>query len=113
MWVGCVCTNTNIHKPTHLQTQTQGVTLPDAIANAILDTQSIKEQINAASNAKDTAAVNAQTSVYNAELDAAVTLYTAEPTWATTATLAKMVGACVIASLVRSFLLSDEAHSTH
>ena len=78
MWVGCVCTNTNIHKPTHLQTQTQGVTLPDAIANAILDTQSIKEQINAASNAKDTAAVNAQTSVYNAELDAAVTLYTAE-----------------------------------
>lgn len=60
--------------------QLSGVTLPSAIANAILDTQSIKEQINAASNAKDTAAVNAQTSVYNAELQAAVTLYTAEST---------------------------------
>ena len=68
-------TSTN---PPIYNTNTQGVTLPEAIANAILDTQSIKEQINAAENAKDTAAVNAQTSVYNAELDAGVTIYTAE-----------------------------------
>ena len=40
------------------QLQLSGVSLPYAIANAITETQSVKENINAATNAKDTAAVS-------------------------------------------------------
>lgn len=78
------------------QLQLSGVELPLEISNAITDTQSVKENINAATNAKDTAKVAAQTLVYNAELDADVTIYAAEATAAATLTTANAEAAAIL-----------------
>mmetsp|Transcript_6370 Transcript_6370/g.14994 ORF Transcript_6370/g.14994 Transcript_6370/m.14994 type:complete len:332 (-) Transcript_6370:364-1359(-) len=78
------------------QLQLSDVGLPYEIANAITETQSVKENINAATNAKDTAAVAAQTLVYNAELDAEVTIYAAEATAAATITTATADASAIV-----------------
>jgi regulator of protease activity HflC (stomatin/prohibitin superfamily) len=78
------------------QLQLSGVVLPDAIANAIIETQSVKENINAAVNAKETAKVTAQTEIYNAELDAEVTLYAGEATASATITTATAEASAII-----------------
>jgi len=78
------------------QLQLAGVTLPEEIAEAITKTQSVKENINAAINAKDTAAVAAQTLVYNAELDADVTIYAAEAAATATITTATADSSAIV-----------------